>query len=121
MYADMRAAHADSIGISACPPYPASAFPCCPSGGSAMTPYSHQNGGDWDWFGARMVQVLINNGMYSQAYQAIQPMLVRVVKAGNFYEWWTPAGQPEGSASFRGAAGELGLAASQLSTWAKSH
>ena len=68
-----------------------------------------------------MVQALIDNGMYSQAYQAIQPMLVRVVKAGNFYEWWTPAGQPEGSASFRGAAGELGLAALQLSTWAKSH
>ena len=89
MYADMRAAHADSIGITAYPPYPAGAFPCCPSGGSAMTPHSYQNGGDWDWFGARMVQVLIDNGMYSQAYQAIQPMLVRVVKAGNFYEWWT--------------------------------
>jgi hypothetical protein len=46
MYADMRAAHADSIGITAYPPYPASAFPCCPSGGSAMTAYSCQNGGD---------------------------------------------------------------------------
>ena len=46
MYTDMRAAHADSIGITAYPPYPASAFPCCPSGGSAMTPYSYQNGGD---------------------------------------------------------------------------
>jgi hypothetical protein len=121
MYANMKAAHADSIGITTYPPYPASAFPCCLSGASAMTPYSYQNGGDWDWFGARMVQVLIDNGMYGQAYQAIQPMLVRVVKAGNFYEWWTPAGQPEGSASFRGAAGQLGLAALQLSKWAKSH
>ena len=86
-----------------------------------MRPYSYQNGGDWDWFGARMIQVLIDHGMYGQAYQAIQPMLARVLKAGNFYEWWTPTGQPEGSASFRGAAGELGLAALQLSTWAKSH
>ena len=121
MYAGMRAAHADSIGITAYPPYPAGAFPCCRSGASEMAPYSYQNGGDWDWFGARMIQVLIDHGMYGQAYQAIRPMLARVVKAGNFYEWWTPAGQPEGSGSFRGAAGQLGLAALELSTWAKTH
>lgn len=117
----MRAAHADSIGLTAYPPYPAASFPCCLSGKFAMTPYAYQNGGDWDWFGARMVQDLIANGMYSQAYQTITPMLARVIKAGNFYEWWTPAGQPEGSSSYLVAAGELGLAALQLSAWARSH
>jgi hypothetical protein len=121
MEADMQAAHADSIGITAYPPYPASAFPCCRSGGFAMTAYSYQNGGDWDWFGARMVQDLIGAGMYAQAYRVIQPMLARVVKARNFYEWWTPAGEPDGSPSYHGAAGELGLAALQLYAWAKSH
>jgi hypothetical protein len=121
MVSDMREAHADSIGITVYPPYPASAFPCCRSGPYSMAPYSYQNGGDWDWFGARMVQDLTENGLYAQAYDAILPMLARVVKAGNFYEWWTLTGEPEGSPSYGGAAGELGLAALQLSAWAKSH
>jgi hypothetical protein len=68
-----------------------------------------------------MVQVLLDNGMYRQAYEAIEPMLVWVLKAGDFYEWWTPGGQPKGSASLRGAAGELGLGALERSKSAKSH
>ncbi len=30
--------------------------------------YSYQNGGDWTWFGARMIQQLIKYGFVEEAY-----------------------------------------------------
>jgi hypothetical protein len=119
MDSDVLAAHADSIGLDAFPPYPATAFPCCRSGPYSMVQYSYQNAGDWDWFGARMILDLISVGMYRQAYQEIRPMVERVSSAGGFYEWWTRSGLPRGSSQYKGSAGELGLAAEQLLSWAK--
>lgn len=68
--------------------------------------YYYQNGGDWTWYGGRMVQQLIANGFYAEAYEAISPILDRTIKHNNFYEWWTPDGTPH-CANFRGSAGVL--------------
>ena len=46
----------------------------------ASKPYIYQNGGDWTWFGGRMVQQLIVNGFVEEAYEAIRPMIDRVIK-----------------------------------------
>ncbi|KAA6301216.1 MAG: hypothetical protein EZS26_002605, partial [Candidatus Ordinivivax streblomastigis] len=42
--------------------------------------------GDWTWFGGRMVQQLIRNGFYAEAYEAVAPMLDRVIQQDGFFE-----------------------------------
>ncbi|GHT45089.1 hypothetical protein AGMMS49965_21730 [Bacteroidia bacterium] len=101
MQENVKAANAQSIGLTMYPPYPNGFFK-----NSGMTEYSYQNGGDWTWFGGRMVQQLIRNGFYDEAHEAIAPMLDRVIQHNGFYEWWTPEGKPN-SGNFRGSAGVL--------------
>lgn len=96
------AAQAQTIGLTLYPTYPEGAFL-----NEGMAPYGYQNGGDWTWFGARMVRQLIRYGHYEEAYKSLEPMLERVLANNGFYEWWTPAGEPKGSGSFRGSAGVL--------------
>src|SRR5207253_1844276 len=50
----VKQAGAASIGLTLYPPYPAGYF-----ANQGMGPYTYQNGGDWTWFGARMIQQLI--------------------------------------------------------------
>jgi hypothetical protein len=79
-----------------------------------MDPGSYQNGGQWTWFGARMIQGLLACGDIADAFQEVKPMVAEVLHSGGFYEWTTLSGQPKGSAGYRGAAGELGLALEQM-------
>lgn len=114
---DVRNAHAATIGLTMYPPYPLGYFK-----NPGMTkPYTYQNGGDWTWFGGRMVQDLIDEGDIADAYREIRPMIDRVVRVGGFYEWWTPDDQPRGSAGFRGSAGVLGYDIDLLEAWAEKH
>lgn len=102
-----------TIGITVYPPYPASEFP-------NMPPYTYQNAGDWTWFGGRMIQALVANGMVKEAWQEIGPMIDRVLRHKGFYEWYNVrTGAPSGSGSFRGEAGVLYDAILQLQQWAK--
>lgn len=105
MESNRIAARANSIGLTMYPPYPEGAFL-----NAGMGPYCYQNGGDWTWFGARMIQQLINYGYYEEAYRSLIPMVERVLANDGFYEWWTPAAEPRGSGSFRGSAGVLWVA-----------
>jgi hypothetical protein len=102
MLENQKAAHAQTIGLTMYPTYPAGAFES-----KGMYPYGYQNGGDWTWFGARMIQALIENGMIEEAYTELEPMLTRVIENNSFNEWYTPAGEPMGSGTFRGEAGVL--------------
>ena len=102
MQANVKAAGAQTIGLTIYPVYPNGFFK-----NQGMHEYGYQNGGDWTWFGARMVQQLIANGFYKEAYESLSPMLDRVIEHDGFYEWWTPAGEPKGSGMFRGSAGVL--------------
>ncbi|NCC09922.1 MAG: hypothetical protein EOM31_05340 [Bacteroidia bacterium] len=114
MLENVRKAHAQTIGLTMYPTYPAGAFK-----GVGMYPYGYQNGGDWTWFGARMIHALVQYGMIGEAYDELQPMLARVVENQGFNEWYTPAGEPMGSGTFRGEAGVLYKAIVLLRTWAK--
>jgi hypothetical protein len=117
MDADVRAAGAASIGLTLYPAYPEGFF----KNPQMREPYSYQNGGDWCWFGGRMIQQLVRLGYIAQAYRDLQPMLDRVVRTGDFHEWWTRDNQPRGSGNFRGSAGVLGRAIEMLQTWAQQN
>ncbi|GGF36962.1 GH36-type glycosyl hydrolase domain-containing protein [Echinicola rosea] len=99
----VKQAGAPSIGLTVYPPYPAGYF-----ANKIMNPeYSYQNGGDWTWFGGRMVLELVKNGFVEEAYREIQPMVDRVIENDGFYEWYSVDNQPRGSGTFRGSAGVL--------------
>ena len=67
-----------TIGMTVYPPYPLAAFPDVP-------PYTYQNGGDWTWFGGRIIQALTANGFAQQAYKEMNPMIDRAIKNNGFF------------------------------------
>lgn len=109
MQDNVAKAKAATIGLTLYPVYPAGTFK-----NGSMSPYSYQNGGDWTWFGGRMISELIRFGYITEARAALTPMLDRVIKNKGFFEWYSPDNRPQGSSSFRGEAGVLWTAISQL-------
>jgi len=104
-----------TIGITVWPPYPLEAFPNVP-------PYTYQNGGDWTWFGGRMVQALTDHGLVEEAYAELSPMLDRVLSHHGFFEWYdVRTGEAKGSGDFRGEAGVLYDAIAGLRKWAENN
>ncbi|MCF6333910.1 MAG: hypothetical protein L3J11_11565 [Draconibacterium sp.] len=102
MVANVKASGAGSIGLTMYPPYPKGFYK-----NKGMYPYGYQNGGDWTWFGGRMIQQLIKYGFVEEAYQQMQPMVKRVKDNDGFFEWYTVENKPKGSGTFRGSAGVL--------------
>lgn len=115
MEEDVRQAGAATIGLTIYPPYPLGYF----KNPELTVPYTYQNGGDWSWFGGRMIQQLMRYEMVEEAYRNLRPMVERVKRVGDFYEWWTRDNQPRGSAQFRGSAGVLGKSIESLRAWAR--
>lgn len=115
MDADVKAANAATIGLTMYPAYPEGFF----QNPQVRKPYTYQNGGDWTWFGGRMIQDLVAEGYYADAYRELKPMADRVLRVHDFYEWWTPGNDPQGSSNFRGSAGVLGRAIEMLEAWAE--
>lgn len=111
---NVRAAGAGTIGLTLYPPYPAGTFK-----NPGMRPWSYQNGGDWDWFGGRMIQALIQHGFIEDAYLELVPMVRRVQRSDGCFEWFDRDDHPRGSGTFRGAAGVLGKAILMLQAWAR--
>jgi hypothetical protein len=110
-----KQAGAATIGLTLYPPYPNGYF-----ANKIMNPeYSYQNGGDWTWFGGRMIQQLIKYGFVQEAYEQIQPMLKRVKDNNGFYEWYSLDNKPRGSGTFRGEAGVLYSAIVMFENWYK--
>jgi len=99
---DVKSSGAMSVGLTIYPPYPKGFFK-----NKGMYPYGYQNGGDWTWFGARMITQLVRYRFIKEAYLEIRPMIDRVISNNGFYEWYTVNGKPAGSANFRGSAGVL--------------
>lgn len=116
MIKNKQSAGAGTIGLTVYPPYPKGFF-----ANPSMAPWSYQNGGDWTWFGGRMIQQLIHYGFVEQAYQEMIPMVERVKKNNGFYEWYSVGNSPRGSGQFRGSAGVLGKAIVMIQQWAKVH
>ena len=116
MVDNVQRAGAGSIGLTLYPVYPAGSFK-----NPSMGPYSYQNGGDWSWFGGRMIRQLIRHGLVEEAYRELIPMTSRVLRHDDFREWWSRDNQPRGSKQFRGSAGVLGMAIVELLAWTEQH
>lgn len=115
MRQNVEAANAATIGLTLYPPYPEGFFL-----NEGMYPYGYQNGGDWTWFGGRMIQQLIRYGFVQEAYEETSPMFERVVENDGFYEWYTPENEPMGSGTFRGSAGVLYTAIEMFEEWTEN-
>lgn len=102
MLEDVKESGAMSIGLTIYPVYPKGFFK-----NKGMYPFGYQNGGDWTWFGARMINQLVHYGFIEEAYNELKPFIKRVLDNNGFYEWYTIDGKPAGSANFRGSAGVL--------------
>jgi len=116
MKMNVKKSGAPSIGLTVYPPYPQEVL-----GKNVSAPYQYQNGGDWTWFGGRMIQQLIAYGFVEEAYTLAKPMFDRVVKNNGFYEWYSIDGSPKGSADFKGSAGVLATSISMFEEWAKNN
>ena len=114
MLENVRLSGMPSIGLTLYPTYPEGFF----RGGMAK-PYVYQNGGDWIWFGGRMIQQLVANGFIEEAYDEIRPMIDRVIKNQGFFEWYGMGGVPSGSGHFKGSAGVLAKAIEMMNDWAE--
>jgi len=107
---------APSIGLTLYPPYPEEVL-----GKNISPPYHYQNGGDWTWFGARMIQQLIAYDMVEEAFELAIPMMERVVENKGFYEWYQVDGTPAGSGDFKGSAGVLAKSIEMFYDWANNN
>lgn len=116
MVDNVKKSGAPTIGLTVYPPYPEGFFQ-----NKGMYPYGYQNGGDWTWFGGRMIQQLVRNGFVQEAYDEARPMFERVVKNQGFYEWYGKDGTPSGSGTFRGEAGVLYMVIEDFRNWAEQH
>ena len=116
MLENVRLSGMPSIGLTLYPVYPDGFFH-----GGMGSAYVYQNGGDWTWFGARMIQQLAAHGMVAEAYDEVGPMLDRVIANKGFYEWYGKGNVPSGSGHFKGSAGTLAKAIAMLREWANNH
>lgn len=110
----VKQAGAPSIGLTLYPPYPKGFF----INKILTNEYTYQNGGDWTWFGGRMIQQLIKNGFVQEAYEEVQPMIKRVIDNKGFFEWYSIDNKPSGSGTFKGEAGVLYTAIEMFKNWA---
>jgi len=88
------------------PPYRAGLF----AHPAMREPWSYQNGGQWDWFGARLVLAAFERGESTLARRWLAELAQKAEKNGGLHEWHTRDGQGRGSPTYAGSAGALGAA-----------
>jgi hypothetical protein len=95
-----------SLSGSLLPPYPAGFF----QHPAMDEPYEYQNGGQWDWFGGRLVLAMFENGFSSLARDKLIQIIRKDVRNGGLFEWDTRDGEGRGSDDYAGSAGSLARA-----------
>jgi hypothetical protein len=95
-----------SVSYTLLPPYPEGFFPHP----LLASPWSYQNGGEWDWIGGRLVCALYQNGLRRQAENYLREIVERNLARGNIFEWSDRTGNGQGASFYAGAAGVLGEA-----------
>jgi hypothetical protein len=88
------------------PPYPHGVFRH-----SLMDdPYEYQNGGQWDWFGGRLILAMYSEGFSRTATDKLKEIARKNIANGGFFEWEDRAGTGRGSDYYAGSAGVLARA-----------
>ncbi len=101
----LRAANRFStISTTLIPPYSKGTF----QHPAMNEPFQYQNGGQWDWFGAALVQAEFERGRSEQARAHLDQIASRVLKAGpGLHEWYAQDGSPKGSAAYAASAAAI--------------
>lgn len=109
--AEKRRAEAkiSTISGSLLPPYPQGFF----THPLMKNEYSYQNGGQWDWLGARFVLAEFERGYSERARRHLVEIARKVAARSKLYEWHTKDGRGRGSWNYAGSAGALGAASFQ--------
>lgn len=95
-----------TIGGVLLPPYPKNFF----KHPMVDDPYEYQNGGQWDWFGGRIVYSMFEHGFSRQAREKLLEIAKKNLANRGLYEWDSPAGIGQGSTFYSGSAGSLAKA-----------
>jgi hypothetical protein len=95
-----------SISFTLLPPFPENFFPHP----LLRSPWSYQNGGEWDWIGGRLVTALYQNGFRKEADKYLEEIAAKNLSDMNIFEWSDKAGNGQGASFYAGAAGVLGEA-----------
>ncbi len=88
------------------PPYPPGFF----KHPAMDDPFEYQNGGQWDWFGGRLVLAMFDNGFSRTAREKLVEIIRKNVANGGLFEWDTKEGAGRGSDYYAGSAGSLARA-----------
>ena len=88
------------------PPYPQGVF----KHPMVDQPYEYQNGGQWDWFGGKLIAAMFEHGFSRSAKEKLVEIARKAIPNKGLYEWDSPAGKGQGSAFYSGSAGSLGSA-----------
>jgi hypothetical protein len=93
-----------TVSFTLIPPYPQGFFPH-----HLLTrPWSYQNGGQWDWIGARVVKALYLKGFKKEAEKYLLEIVRKNLDCFNINEWEDRSGSPQGADFYVGAAGLIG-------------
>lgn len=95
-----------SVSFTLLPPYPEGFF----SHHLLKSPWSYQNGGEWDWIGARVILALQENGFQEEAKKYLLEIATKNLAKYCIYEWEDRGGTGRGALYYVGAAGLLGEA-----------
>ena len=108
-----------TISGSLLPPYPKGFF----RHPALDEPYEYQNGGQWDWFGGRLVLAMFESGFSREAREKLIEIARKDIVNGGLFEWDTKDGAGRGSDFYSGSAGSLARALIEgyLGIWISGH
>lgn len=93
-----------TISTTLIPPYAAAVF----QHPAMREPFQYQNGGQWDWYGAALVEAEFARGHSRQARGHLDQILSRTLAAGpGIHEWYAQDGAPKGSPAYAASAAAL--------------
>jgi hypothetical protein len=72
--------------------------------------FEYQNGGQWDWFGGKLVLLMFESGFARTARDKLIEIAKKDIANGGFFEWDAKDGAARGSDFYAGSAGSLARA-----------
>lgn len=93
-----------TVSFTLIPPYPDGFF----SHHLMARAWSYQNGGEWDWIGARLVKTLFQNGLKAEGRKYLLEIVQKNQPNFTIFEWEDRSAVGRGAFSYTGAAGVLG-------------
>jgi hypothetical protein len=88
------------------PPYPKGFF----KNPAMDEAFEYQNGGQWDWFGGKLVLLMFESGFARTARDKLIEIAKKDIANGGFFEWDAKDGTARGSDFYAGSAGSLARA-----------